>query len=106
MTAREIAVRGVRVAGVAVVCLCALVGLTAVSLMGLSAANECEPGAHPFCNDNGRILLSVGPMAVALAAAAVGSYGAMSRRPWRPALWVIAMGAQLSVYAYVANLYG
>lgn len=74
--------------------------------MGLSVGTECEPGDHALCNDWGRAVLSVGPMAVALAAAAVGSYGAMSRRPWRPALWVIAMAAQLTVYLWVAELYG
>lgn len=98
--------QGVRVLGVAVVCLCSLVGLMAVSLMGLSVGTECEPGDHALCNDWGRTLLSVGPMVVALVAAAVGSYGAMSRRPWRPVLWVLAMGAQLTVFLVVAEMYG
>lgn len=92
--------------GVAVVCLCSFVGLTAVSLMGLSVATECDPGDHALCNGWGRAVLSLGPMAVALSAAAVGSYGAMSRRPWRPALWVIAMGTQLTVWVWVARMYG
>ncbi|MCM2419801.1 hypothetical protein [Streptomyces sp. RKAG293] len=106
MTRREIVEQGVRVLGVAVVCLCSLVGLTAVSLMGLSVATECDPGDHALCNGWGKAVLSLGPMAVALAAAAVGSYGAMSRRPWRPALWAIAMGAQFTVWAWVAGMYG
>ncbi|MCZ4095748.1 hypothetical protein G3I60_09515 [Streptomyces sp. SID13666] len=106
MTHREIVEQGVRVLGVAVVCLCSLVGLTAVSLMGLSAGNECDPGDHALCNGWGRDVLSLGPMVVALAAAAVGSYGAMSRRPWRPVLWVIAMAAQFTVWALVMELYG